>query len=56
MWTEMKYTCNMSVGTYPDLEAVVTLILGPYTAYKGTYALTVLTEWDESKGLDNTHI
>merc|ERR1719389_465503 len=32
MWTEMSYTCNMSVSTHPNLEAAVTTASDPYSA------------------------
>ena len=34
----------------------MTTALDLYVACKDTHALTVLTEWDEFKGLDNTRI
>ena len=53
MWTEIMYTCNINVDTYPGLEVVVMTALDPYTACEDASALAVLMEWDKFKGLDN---
>ena len=55
-WTEMKYTCNKSVDTHPNLETVVTTTPDPYTDCKGASALTMQMGWDKFKGLGNTYI
>lgn len=56
MWTEMKYTCNLSEESHPGLEAAVTTATDAYAACDGAHALAVLTEWDEFKELDYARI
>ncbi|KAL3791054.1 hypothetical protein ACHAW5_002831 [Stephanodiscus triporus] len=56
MWTEMDYTCKMSVANYPGLEEAVTTAPDAYAACDGAHALAVLTEWDEFKELDYERI
>ena len=55
-WADMKYTYDMSVDTHPNLEAAVTTAPDLYAVCEGVHALTVLTEWDKYKGLDNARI
>ena len=56
IWMEMKYTCNMSVDTHPNLESAVTTVPDPYAVCEYAHALAVLTECNKFKGLYNARI
>ena len=52
MFTEFKYTCNVTDVTVPGLKDLIGMDEDPYTAADGAHAIAIMTEWDEFKTYD----
>lgn len=56
MFEEFKYTCNLTDGSLPGLNDMITTCTDPYECAKGSHAIAIMTEWDEFKTYDYTKI